>query len=104
MRLLKKDIVDKVYNKLNGTVSRLIINDVINITYDYICSELEKNRVFSVINFGTFSIFKFQEHDGLDISSGLVHKVSSFHSVKFHPHAIFRMLLSRKRKEFEKPE
>jgi nucleoid DNA-binding protein len=104
MKLSKKDITDKIYKRLNKAVSKLVIQDVVTVICDHILSELEKDRVFSVTNFGTFSPFKFHEHDGMDISSGAIQKVSSFRSVKFRPHAVFRLLLDRKRKKFEKDQ
>jgi len=102
MKLSKKHLTDKIYKRLNKAASKLVIHDVITVIGDHIVSELEKDRAFSVTNFGTFSPFRFHEHQGMDISSGAMQKVSSFRSVKFRPHAVFRLLLDRKRKKFEK--
>lgn len=104
MKLSKKNLTDKIYKRLNGAVSKLVIHDVVTVICDHIISELEKNRAFSVRNFGTFSPFNFHEHEGMDISSGAMQKVKSFRSVKFRPHAVFRLLLDRKRKKFEKDQ
>lgn len=103
MKISKKNLTDKIYDRLNKAVSKLVIHDVITVICDHIVSEIEKDRAFSVPNFGTFSPCKFHEHEGIDISSGAMQKVNSFRFVKFHPHAVFRLLLDRKRKKFEKP-
>ena len=102
MLLSKKDITDKIYNRLSKTTSKLVIHDVVTVICEHMESELEKDRSFSVSNFGTFSPFKFHEHEGMDISTGAMQKVESFRTVRFHPHAVFRLLLNRKRSKFEK--
>lgn len=96
MRINKKDIVDSVNRKIDGTFTKLAINDVITIMVEYIADQLENNQNVSIENFGTFSIYKFHGHDGMDISSGATQYVEEFRSIKFRPHHNFLNLIQKK--------
>lgn len=102
MKISKLQITDAIYEKLDKAIPKLVIYDVITIVSEYIESELKKDRIVSIDNFGTFSTHLFHEHEGLDISTGKMQKVESFRSIKFHAHENFRKLLTRKREKFQK--
>jgi len=102
MKITKAKLVDNIYKKLGGAVSKLVIRDVVTVICHYIQTELGYDRVVSVQNFGTFSPYRFHEHDGIDVSSGAMRHVEGFRSVKFLPHAVFRLLLKRKREKFQR--
>jgi nucleoid DNA-binding protein len=100
MKLCKKNLVDKIYESFNNTVKKLVIHDVITLITDHIVDELSQDRTFGVHNLGTFSPYRFHDHDGFDISSGEIQHVPGFKTVKFRPHVALRILLERKRKKF----
>lgn len=100
MKVLKKTLVNNIYDKLNKTVTKLLIYDVMISVTDYIIDELSQDRTFSVNNFGTFSLCKFHAHKGFNIHTGKMQHVNGFKMVKFRPHAVFSLLLKRKRKQF----
>lgn len=102
MKINKARLVDNIYKRLDGATSKLVIRDVIAVICNYVIEEMEHDRTVSIQNFGTFSPYRFHEHDGVDVSSGAMRHVEGFRSVKFLPHAIFRLLLNRKRKKFKK--
>lgn len=104
MKITKQHLIDNIYKKLGGAVSKLIIRDVITVISNYIQEEVKQDRSVSIQNFGTFSPFNFHERGGLDVYSGKPLRMKNFKSVKFSPHAVFRSLLEGKRKKFETKE
>jgi nucleoid DNA-binding protein len=100
MKVSKKYLIARIYKKLHKAVPKLVIHDVVTAVTDYIVQELSEDRSFSVENFGTFSPYHFHSHEGLDVSSGAMQYVEGFKSVKFRPHAVYCLLLERKRKKF----
>lgn len=104
MKVSKKVLIARIYKKLHKAVPKLVIHDVITAVTDYIVQELSEDRSFGVENFGTFSPYYFHSHEGLDVSSGAIQHVEGFKNVKFQPHAVYRLLLERKRKKFTPKE
>ena len=95
--LNKSQIVSKIYKRFNKALSKRKINDSINVICDVLIQELLANNAVSVKNFGTLSPYLFHEHIGMNVSSGRLQKISSFRSVKFHPHHTFITLIANRR-------
>ena len=51
LKLDKKYIANKIYIRLNKTIPRIVILDIINIIYDFIVDNLKHNNAFSFKNF-----------------------------------------------------
>jgi len=102
LKLDKKYIANKIYIRLNKTIPRIVILDIINIIYDFIVDNLKHNNAFSVKNFGTFIPYIFRGHPGFNVSSGKVEEVKPFKTVKFLPHVELTKLVKLNRNKLLK--
>jgi nucleoid DNA-binding protein len=84
--IIKNKMISIIHNKLNKEVSKIIINDSINIINDYLAQELIENKSVSIDKFGTLSPYK--QFDKINI--------------KLRPHFAFKTLIDRKKKSFQK--
>ena len=101
-KVLKRDIVEKIYQRTNGEIPKAVIHDVVTIAVDYIVNEVKEDRAVSVKYFGTFSPFRFKDRRGMNISTKKLAIVKGFNSLKFRAHSVFNSLLKKKRKKFQK--
>ena len=102
MKISKEKLSDLVYKRLDRSIPKMVIYDVITVMFDYFANELFNNRAVSIKNFGTWSPFMFHEHEGINVATGVKQIVQSFRTVKFVPHTVFRKLLSISKERFEK--
>lgn len=88
------ELIDKIYNKFNGEIPKMVLEDVIRISVDHITEEVKCNRQYSIDGFGTFSsnYYKYAEI------------VPNYNNKKiiFKPHIIFLTLSKRKKNMFKK--
>ena len=99
----KKKMASIIRKKLNGALSRKAIYDAITIIDDSIIESLIEDKAFSVVNFGTFSPHLFHEHEGMNISKGILERVKPFRTVKFRAHANFLALVAQRKDKFKDP-
>jgi len=75
----KHSLIDKVYNKTGKTINKLLIEDIVVETVEYIKEKIIEDGVFSINNFGTFSV-KYKNN-----------------KLRFIPHIFLLRLLKNKR-------
>lgn len=103
MKLGRREIKVKIYNRLNGVIKQQDIGNVISVLCDVIEDELVHNRAVSIKNFGTLSTYLFHGHKGFNVTNREVNEVLPFKSVKFRPHIKFSELVRARRDKFVKP-
>jgi nucleoid DNA-binding protein len=94
----KTDIIIRINKKINHTVPKRLLFDVIEIINNFISDEVSANRTFSVTKFGTF--YQATRKPYLKWSTQQQKKVMTKESrqVKFAKHDVFSKLLKSKRK------
>jgi hypothetical protein len=87
------ELVNKIYNKFEGEIPKIVLEDVIRITCDHIREEVKNDRQYSIDGFGTFSsgYFKYNNSGNKYIKC-----------IVFKYHVIFLSLSKRKRNMFKK--
>lgn len=98
----KKLLVNNIYFKLNKSISKKYIHDVVNIISNYISEEICNDRSVSIKNFGTFSPYIFHEHMAYDVCTGMKRFIPAFKSVKFRIHSEFQAILNKRRASMKK--
>jgi len=101
-KINKQKLIDAIYKKLDGVVTKNHIHDVINIVCDWVAEELIANRSVTIKNFGTLSSYIFHGHDAVNIGTRIREYVPEFWSVKFRSHHVFKRLVRRRRKSLAK--
>lgn len=76
------------------------IYQAVGIIIEQITSDLVNDQVVTVRRFGTLSPHVRRAHLAHNISTGVVMKLSSKRSVKFHPHDAFRGLIRERQERF----
>lgn len=99
--IYKKDIINKLFLKLNKQVEKSIIEEIISSMIDFIISEIDNDRDVSVKNFGTLSSYLYQSHCSVNINTKIRRMTKAFKNVRLHPHVSFRSLLSANRDSFK---
>jgi nucleoid DNA-binding protein len=81
------------------------IYQAIGMIIEQITSDLVNDQVVTVRRFGTLSPHVRRAHLAHNVSSGVVRKLSSKRSVKFHPHESFSGLIQERQERFrQRPE
>lgn len=94
----KIDIVKRIGKKINNTIQKRLLNDIIDLITDFISDEVSANRVFSVNKFGTFHQATVKPRL---VWSRLYQRqvmTKPNRKFKFSPHVVFSNLLKDKRK------
>lgn len=100
MKIDRSDIVNKVHDRFNGEISKLLLDDAMAIVCDFVGDSLLKDRSIHVHNFGTIHTFILSGHLGRNISSGELQYVKPKRHAKFLPHVTFSKLLEEKKDGF----
>jgi len=98
----KNKLVNIIYDRLDGTIPKLVIYDVIDIILDDFILRISNNESLSIANFGTFSSYVHSGHKGVDVSSGQEQYVKDFKYVKFIPHDSFTKFIEQRKNNFKK--
>lgn len=93
MNVCRKQIADAVYNKLDKTVHKIVIADIIDETFYYIFDQLANHKSVSIENFGTYSTYK---RNDLVYNNGKFFEIRA--NVKFRPHYLFLNLCKSQKK------
>ncbi len=96
----KKNIADKIHQKLGMALNKRVIQDAINAICMNLQDKIVRDQTISVENFGTISPYTFHNHYGMNVATGELQEFPAFRTVKFHPHFIFLELLARRRESF----
>lgn len=101
MIISKKALVNKIYKRIGGTVIQSEILEIVNIICQYIIDNIKDDISVSIKNFGTFSLFVFHSHKGINVFTKKEQHVKSFKTVKFYPHQIFIRLTNEQKNKFK---
>jgi len=99
----KLSLTNSIYNKLNKSLQKKYIYDVISIIINHITKELINKNSVSIPKFGTFSIYKYHSHKGYNIQKKQMHETSSFVTVKLRPHSNFLEMIRKRRPYLKVP-
>jgi nucleoid DNA-binding protein len=95
----KTAIISSISKNMGESVTTRLINDVIDLTVDYIGNELLNNRSVSIRYFGTFAPYKMEGGTIKSIYTGEYMSFEPKVCIKFRPHEVFKVVLSRKSRE-----
>jgi len=100
----RQNIVDKVYKKFDGAISKLALYDALQA----ICEDLE-NRIVdgqsvSISNFGTFHQYEYKTRKTVDINSGELRETQPFINIRFVPDKTFSDLIIQRKAFFNKTD
>ena len=95
-------LVGLVYKRLNGTIPKIVINDVISIIIDRFTDDMLDNKTFSIYNFGTFSPCTDDGHIGFNISTRLMQFVKPYRRIRFAAHFVFVEKINQRLNKFKK--
>ena len=83
----KISLVNKIFKKTGKTINKLLIADIIDEATKYIKDKISKENIFSINNFGTFSI-KYRANNS---------------KLRFIPHiSLIRMIKSKRSRQRKK--
>lgn len=95
----KAAIISSISKNMGESVTTRLINDVIDLTIDYIGNELLNNRTVSIRYFGTFTPYKMEGGTVKSVYTGEYIPYEPKIGIKFRPHDVFKVILSRKSRE-----
>ena len=91
-----------IHGRLGGSISYRKIYQAVGIIIEQITSDLVNDQVVTVRKFGTLSPHMRRSHLANNVSTGVVRKLCSRRSVKFHPHEAFSNLIQERQERFRK--
>lgn len=101
--MTKTQIIDKIYEKYEGTVSKCLISDVIDSFCIRLSTKITEEQSVSIHNFGTFALQSRSEWVRYNPNSRERESVPAKETIKFIPHFNFQQLRKQvKRKEWQK--
>lgn len=100
--LIKKDIVNIIYKKLNKVASKKDIKKAIDILIKSMTEEFLNKNSISIKNFGTFSPYLFKGHNAYNVNNGNFLYIKNFISIKFRTNSTFKKILNAKKNFFKK--
>lgn len=98
--LIKKDLSNIIYKKLNKIISKPKIKKSIDIIINSLADELIEKKSISIKNFGTFSPYLFKGHKSFNVNTGNFIYIDSFLNIKFRTHYSFNKIILLKKKKF----
>ena len=101
MKTDRSDIIDKVHNRFDGEIPKLIINDAIEIICEHLSDSLVNDQSVSIHNFGTLHTFILSGHLGTNVVSGELQYVKPKKNVRFSPHVTLTKLVEEKKSFFK---
>jgi nucleoid DNA-binding protein len=94
------DLANAIHERLGGSISYRRIYQAVGIIIEQITSDLVNDQVVTVRRFGTLSPHVRSSHMANDVSTGVVRKLGSRRSVKFHAHDAFKGLIQERQERF----
>ena len=96
------DLAAAIHERLGGSISNRKIYHAVGIIIEQITSDLVSDQVVTVRKFGTLSPHLRMSHLANNVRTGVVRKLCSRRSVKFHPHEAFSDLIQERQERFRK--
>lgn len=98
----KTKLIHLIYKRLNGVISKMIIGDIIIIVVDKLIDDLLNDKVFSICNFGTFTVRENKGYYSSHIITGAECFIKPKKFIFFTAHHIFLDKIMQRRDKFEK--
>jgi len=96
----REAVAEAIHERLGSGVPFRKIYQAVGIIIEQISSDLVNDQVVTVRKFGTLSPHVRRSHMAHNVSTGVVRKLSSKRSVKFHPHEAFSGLIRERQERF----
>ena len=97
----RKELSSLVFNRLNKTVPKRLIYDILNIIVDDMSDKLVGGESISIDNFGTFSTYLHSGHDAMNVVSNVVEYVPARRNIRLIAHATLDGLIQNRIKKFK---
>ncbi len=97
----RKELSSLVYKRLNETVPKRLIYDIINIMVDDMSNKLADGESISIDNFGTLSTYLRHGHDALNVSTNSVEYVHPRRNIRLIAHSTLDALIQNRIKKFK---
>lgn len=81
--MTKADLVEKLYNKWNGQVTKKLLGEMVDGVFGNIAGAIKKDRRFSYPGFGTFVVRARKARKGRNPQTGEVIKIKASKAVGF---------------------
>ena len=94
------NLANAIHERLHGNISYRKIYQAVGIIIEQITSDLVSDQVVTVRMFGTLSPHKRLGHFAHNVCTGVIRKLDSIKSVKFHPHEAFTNLIHDRQESF----
>jgi len=101
MKITRAKLIDSIHQRMDGELSKQMIDDAIILMFDFIADELAYAGTLSVDNFGTIHVYTINGHVGKNVVTGELQYVKPKKSVMFSPHVTFKNMLSEKKSRFK---
>lgn len=98
------ELATVIHERLGGSISYRKIYQAVGIIVEQIASDLVNDQVVTVRRFGTLSPHVRRSHLANDVSTGVVRKLGSRRSVKFHAHDAFKSLILDRQERFRRKQ
>ena len=96
----RRELVDEVYQKFNGVISRLSLYDALQVICEDLTQRVINDQSVSIHNFGTFHKYKFDSRKTVNIHTGDLRNTRSFINIQFIPTKTFTDLINQKKTFF----
>ena len=95
-----KELSDRIYDKLNGTIDRKDIYDAVKVVTKELSRAMADDEQVRVKNFGTIVPQTLGSHTVRHVRTGQLIQAKGSRTVRFFPHATLVKLLRERRSRF----
>ena len=97
----KRYIVDQIYSRLDGAISKDVIYQAITVIVDEMHEMILNKEQISISNFGTIDPYLQHGHKGIDVTTGEIVEHKPVWRVKFLTNYSFKKILLDSIKKFK---
>ena len=101
MNITRTKLIDLLHKRMDGELSKQMIDDAIILISNFIADELVEAGTLSVDNFGTIHVYTINGHVGKNVATGELQYVKPKKSVMFSPHVTFKSMIDEKKPRFK---
>ena len=96
----RKKLASLVFSRLNETVPKGLLYDIIYIVSDDLSEKLLSDESISIENFGTLSTYVIPGHNARNIYTNSIEYIEPKRSIRLIPHATLDGLIQNRIKKF----
>jgi nucleoid DNA-binding protein len=101
MKITRAKLVDTIHERMNGELSKQMLDDAILLISNHIGDALIDSGTVSVDNFGTLHAYTIKGHVGQNVATGELQYVKPKRSIMFAPHVTLTSMIDEKRNRFK---